>query len=176
MATNKPWFSGGYCICWQENDVEPEEFHDGLKPPTANNYCVFRRTKIVKDHEKSQLPHNCLDVATRIGRFTQRHNYLPESRRVAGWQPAVRGWFSPRPKDTKVSSRHDRPIWYPQLGRSRSRGLPDHSGLWGFARAVRMEYPGFQFMWKWLGLKMIAILVRMLGKMMINSCLQTTQI
>lgn len=23
-------------------------------------------------------------------------------------------------------------------------GLPDHSGLWGFARAVRMEYPGGQ--------------------------------
>eukprot|EP00438_Fugacium_kawagutii_P013936 Skav203402 [mRNA] locus=scaffold1743:75014:89075:- [translate_table: standard] len=26
----------------------------------------------------------------------------------------------------------------------RRAGLPDHSGLWGFARAVRMEYPGWE--------------------------------
>ena len=26
-------------------------------------------------------------------------------------------------------------------------GLPDHSGLWGFARAVRMEYPGMPWLY-----------------------------
>ena len=31
-----------------------------------------------------------------------------------------------------------------QIGPIPSPGLPDHSGLWGFARAVRMEYPGME--------------------------------